>query len=430
MKKALAAGAALVSLAGSAHAVGFEKDGVSIDLYGVLDAGYGYLEHSYGGNSDFPSTVNPYSLNSSSSSFSGVYSGGVSMSRWGVKGGLDLGSGRRAFFTLESALDVVSGQTVNAARSVNENVGKLNTANGASSINGQLFSRGAYLGVSDPVAGSLSLGRTTNFSLDQASVYDPIQDALLFSPLGFSGGIGGGLGATENARLDNSIKYQGKFAGVDVGLQYKHGGGEDAQSAGRAYVGMLGYVMGPASVQATYMKTENSVVWGTGYSNVVAPSSNVTIENTNGFMVSGLYHVTDDATAKIGYEYTRATAPSNPNLTSIQSYYGINLLKPGTNASGVGATRVFWIGGDYKVTSALDVGVGYYNVDNYNDPEAGKQYRANIGSLLVDYTFNKSFDTYFGLESLNFSGPGLVKQAPVDAYSSNTMIGAGMRVKF
>jgi hypothetical protein len=183
---------------------------------------------------------------------------------------------------------------------------------------------------------------------------------------------------------------------------------------------MLGYVMGPASVQATYMKTENSVVWGTGYSNVVAPSSNVTIENTNGFMVSGLYHVTDDATAKIGYEYTRATAPSNPNLTSIQSYYGINLLKPGTNASGVGATRVFWIGGDYKVTSALDVGVGYYNVDNYNDPEAGKQYRANIGSLLVDYTFNKSFDTYFGLESLNFSGPGLVKQAPVDAYSSTT----------
>jgi len=429
MKKIFAA-ATVIGLASSAHAIGVEKDGLSIDLYGILDAGYGHLEHSYGGNSDFVSTVNPYSLNSSPTAFSGVYSGGVSMSRWGIKGAANLGDGRKAFFTFESAVDVASGQLGNMARSVADNVSSLKTANGASSINGQLFSRAAYVGVSDPQAGSLSIGRTTNFSLDQSSVYDPVQDALLFSPIGFSGGIGGGLGATENARLDNSVKYQVSLAGVDFGLQYKHGGGEDAQTAGTAYVGMLGYTLGPASVEATYMKTDNSVVWGTGYSNVVAPASSLTIENTTGFMASGLYHLTKEATAKIGYEFTRAMAPSNPNLTGIESYYGIAMQSPAANATGSTDTRVFWIGGDYKFTPALDLATGYYNVNNYNAPEAGKQYRANIGSLLVDYTVNKSFDAYAGMMLLHYGGPGLVKKAPVDAYANNSMLGAGLRLKF
>lgn len=430
MKKSLAAIGLLVSLAGSAHAIGLSQNGFTIDLYGVLDAGFGYLDHSYAGSSEFVSTVNPYNLNSSRNSFTGVYSGGISMSRWGLRGSADLGAGRKASFDLESALNLASARLGDASQSVANNVSALRTANGASAIDGQMFSRAAWIGVSDPVYGSLQLGRTTNFSLDQAGRYDPVQNALLFSPLGFSGSIGGGLGATENTRLDNSVKYQGSTRGLDYGLQYKHGSGADAQTAGTAYVGMLGYTMGPLSIQGTYSKTINSVVWGTGYSNVVAPTSSLTIENTSGFMLSGLYRVTPAATAKLGYEYTKATAPGNPDLTGIETYYGQTMQQPATNATGKSATSLFWFGGDVRLTDAFDLAAAYYNVDSYNDPEAGKQYRASVGSLLADYTVNQYFDTYAGVMLLHYAGPGLDKKAPVDAFANNGMYGVGLRLKF
>jgi GBP family porin len=430
MTKTLLAIAALAALAQPAHAAGFVTDGFSLDLYGIIDAGYGHLEHSYAGSSSSFSTVNPYNLNSSHASFDGVFSGGMSMSRWGIKGAAELGQGRKAGFVLESALNAASGQTGNASTSIADNVTELRTANSASALNGQLFSRGAYVYVSDPTYGSLQLGRTTNFSLDQTGQYDPVQAAMLFSPLGYSGGIGGGLGATENTRLDNSVKYQGKFDGVDVGVQYKHGGGADAQTAGTAYVGMLGYSIGALKVEGTYARTQNSVVWGTGYSNVVAPTSSLTIEDTSGFMLSGLYRITPQATAKFGYEYTKVTAPTNTNLTDIQTYYGMTMADLATNASGKTATSTAWFGGDYKVTEALDVSAGYYDVNTTTDPEAGKQYRTNVGSLLVDYTVNRYFDTYAGAMFLHYSGAGLDKKAPVDAYANNAMVGAGMRFKF
>ncbi|MGA2862625.1 MAG: porin, partial [Steroidobacteraceae bacterium] len=110
MQKSLIALSALATLSSAAQAdIGLSKDGVDPELYGILDAGVGTLEHSYGPSPVFASTVNPCNLNSSPNSFSGVYSGGISMSRWGIRGEADLGLGMKAFFRLESAVDVNSG---------------------------------------------------------------------------------------------------------------------------------------------------------------------------------------------------------------------------------------------------------------------------------------------------------------------------------
>ena len=423
--------------------VEISKYGVTLGVYAVLDAGYGYLEHSYGGSSVFASTVNPYNLNSSSGSFNGIYTGGVSMSRWGVRGDVDLGSDRKGFFKLESAIDVNSGQISNNGQSVFNAINsgaRPQSANGASAINGQLFSRAAYLGISDPLFGSLEIGRTTNFSLDQVGEYDPVQAALLFSPLGFSGGIGGGLGATENTRLDNSIKYENKLSGlnydgvdlgeVNFGLQYKFATGSTDQSAGSAYVAMLGYSYGPFSLKGTYSQTFDTVAWATQYSNVVSPDKNLQIENTQGYMLSGMYKINSDATVKAGYEFSKISAPSNTNLTNIVSYYGITLPNHAVNASPDQLYENFWIGGDYKFTKEFDLGVGYYHINTYNEPDAAKDYIANAYSVLADYTFNKYFDTYAAIMILKYNGEGLVKKAPTDAYSSNAMCGTGIRFKF
>lgn len=447
-QKSLAVGVAAILLTVPQLALAdleISKFGATLGVYAVLDAGYGFLEHSYGGSSVFASTVNPYNLNSSSSSFNGIYTGGISMSRWGVKGDMDLGNDRKAFFKLESAINVTSGQLSNNGQSIfnaiNNNGGKRpQSANGASAINGQLFSRAAYGGLSDPLFGSLEIGRTTNFSLDQVSEYDPVQAALLFSPLGFSGGIGGGLGATENTRLDNSLKYENKLSGlkygdldlgeVDFGLQYKFPTGSSDQSAGSAYVAMLGYSYGPFSIKGTYSQTFNTVAWATQYSNVVSPDANLQIENTQGYMLSAKYKINQDATVKTGFEFSKISAPSNTNLTNIVSYYGITLPDHAVNASPDQLFEVFWIGGDYKFTEKFDLGAGFYHIDTYNKPDAGKAYIANAYSVLADYTFNKYLDTYTAVMFTKYTGEGLDKKAPIDAYSSNVMFGTGIRLKF
>ena len=431
MKKSQIALSILATFSAFAQAdIGFSKDGVNVELYGILDVGVGTLEHSYSGSSVYTSTVNPYNLNSSPNSFNGVYSGGVSMSRIGIKGDADLGSEMKAFFKLESAIDVNSGEKSNNGQSLYNDLNGLKSANGASSIDGQTFSRAAYVGLSHMDFGSIEIGRTTNLSLDQVVQYDPVQAALLFSPLGFSGGIGGGLGATENTRFDDSLKYENKIDHVDLGLQYKFAGAKNDQSAGSAYVGMLGYSDGPVSVKGTYSKTTNTVAWATQYSNVVAPDSNLQIEDTAGYMLSGLYKLNADATVKTGYEYLTIYAPTDMHLTGIENYYGLTLPDPAQNMAGKQHFGTFWIGGDYKLTQAFDVGVGYYNINTDNAPEVCKEYRSDAYSLLADYSLSKNIDTYVGAMLMKYSGVGLDKKTPALAYSSNAMYGVGLRLKF
>lgn len=410
-------------------AVVFEQDKAKVELYGILDAGVAYLEHSWAGSDVFASTVNPYNLNASPNSFTGVYTGGISMSRVGLRGEWEFGTGQKVFFRLETAINVTTGVLSNNGQSIYNNINRLQTANAASAIDGQWDSRAAYLGFSDPAWGSLQVGRTTNLSLDQVVEYDPVQAALLYSPLGFSGGIGGGLGATENTRFDNSIKYENKFSGINLGLQYKLAGDKNSQAAGYGWVAMLGYETGALSFKGTYSRTTNSVAWPVQYSNVVKPSANLQIEDTKGYMLTGMYKVAA-ASVKIGYEYLKILPPSNPNLTSIQDYFGIIVPKPAVNATGEQRYGVFWVGGDYKFTPEFDLGVGYYNINTYNKPQIGRNYLASAYSLLADYNFTKNFDAYIGVMVMHYSGVGLLKQEPTIAFSGNGLYGVGLRYKF
>jgi predicted porin len=413
---------------GARAATVFEKDNAQIELYGILDVGLGHLEHSYSASDVLASTVNSYNLNSSPHSFTGLYSGGVSMSRVGIQGAAANDAGEKVFFRLESAINVTTGVLSNNGQAIYNNINYLRTANSASAINGQLFSRAAYVGVSDPRWGSLEAGRTLNFSLDQVVAYDPVQAALLYSPIGYSGGIGGGLGATENTRLDGSVRYENKVGGLTFGAQYKFKGDRNSQSAGYGWVAMLGYSIGGFSVEATGSEMTNTVTWPVQYSNVVPPDPNVQVENTKGYMVTARYKA-GPATVKIGYESVSVSAPSDPTL-SIQWYYGLMLPKPSVNATGQQYLSLYWVGGDYRFTPAFDLAAGFYNIDTYNSPEVGKAYWASAYSLLADYSFSRSFDTYVGIMAMEFSGVGLTKHAPINAFSSNAMYGVGLRFRF
>ncbi len=419
--------AALGSTARAATVI--DKDGFTLDLYGIIDVGFGYLKHSYPASDVLASTVNSYNLNGSPNSFTGLYNGGLSMTRVGIQGGADLGSGRRAFFKLESAINTTYGTLANNGQAVYNNINGLRSANSASALNGQAFARASYLGFSDPVWGQLEAGRTVNLALDQVAEYDPIQASLLYSPLGYSGGIGGGLGATENTRMNNSLRYENKVAGLSFGAQYKFAGDKGSANAGNGWVGMVAYAQGPVSFKATFSQTYNTVSYPVQYSNVVAPDPNVQVENTKGFMVSGLWKITEAATLKAGYQNLDVYRPSNPNLV-VQDYYGLMMPKPSVNAAGEQHFSLGWIGGDYRFGNAFTLMLGYWDIDTYNHPETGKAYLGQFFTVVGDYRFNKHFDAYAGTMIGSYSGAGLTKHAPNDAYASNGLYGVGIRLRF
>ena len=140
---------------------------------------------------------------------------------------------------------------------------------------------------------------------------------------------------------------------------------------------------------------------------MVAPDSNLQIEDTTGYMLSALYKIADGATVKAGWEYLTITAPSNLNLTNIVDYYGLILPNPAANASVKQNFGVAWVGGDYRFTRAFDLGIGYYNINTDNSPEVGKEYRAEAYSVLADYNLSRSFDTYVGAMLMSYNGVGL-----------------------
>lgn len=218
MKKSLIAAALIGSAAGIAHA----DDNSSLQLYGILDVAVGTVEHSAGGSATFPATVNPVSKVSTkfNDSVTGMFNGGISDSRWGIRGTEDLGGGMSAFFDLESGINVPTGSLNNAAGSL---AGSNNTVGVASALNGQLFNRGAYVGIRDDRYGAVSFGRTTTLGYDTIVNYDPLHSAQLFSPLGFSGSYSAG-GITEGSRTDNNIKYVNRTGPINYGVSYSLGG--------------------------------------------------------------------------------------------------------------------------------------------------------------------------------------------------------------
>ena len=158
-------------------------------------------------------------------------SGAASMSRYGIKGSESFHNGLTGFFVLEGAMNTASGQIANNGQSVLNNANRLSTISSASAINGQAFSRAAYVGVSAPRYGSIEVGRTVAFSTEQTAEFDPLHASGLYSPLGYSGAIGGGLGITENARLDNSVKYENKIGHFSFGVQYKFNQTDSSEAA-------------------------------------------------------------------------------------------------------------------------------------------------------------------------------------------------------
>ena len=439
-------------------------DGETLSLYGVFDAAVGNIQHSVAESPNFPFSVNPYSAVKTSTantgSVSGLFNGGISDSRLGLKGSEDLGDGMKAFFDVETGFDLPSGQT-------NSGVAMLangsNEAGANTSLNGQLFNRQAYAGISDATYGSIQGGLNYNPIADVLSKYDPVQYANLFSPLGFSGTVGGGGGISENTRVADSLKYFNKFGAVNVSVLLKMSGMPNSSSGGGAV--NVGYEDGGFGIQAVYEQfqdvlrtaaggggldtggTGGTVGTATGIGTIAAENF-----NTSAFLVSAKYKM-GDATVKAGYEHQVLKASSDQAATNQMLYGYVAAVTSSTGADL--PVNVYYVGGDYNFTPTTNLAVGFYTI---SQPEvaattgtatgttANSQASANSNyvSLLLDHNFSKRTDAYLGAMLSMYSGnnfdgayagaPGTggIGKIPGGApyYNSNLITAAGLRIKF
>ena len=120
-----------------------------------------------------------------------------------------IGAGWSLIGVVEAGFNPYSGMLINGPRSrADNNVNALanQTANYNSSRAGQWDNSQGFIGVSNPVYGRLTFGRTNSLSQDALSSYDPVASTA-FSPLGFSGSFAG-FGNSPTVRPNTAFTYR------------------------------------------------------------------------------------------------------------------------------------------------------------------------------------------------------------------------------
>ena len=171
----------------------------TVTMYGIADVSVRYVDGLSASNA------------ATAGSATAVSSGVNNTSRFGFRGSEDLGGGMAAIFNLESGINIDTGAQANATK---------------------FFDRASYVGLKTNW-GTVTMGRQTTVLADALSPVDPL--GVRFA--GFNPNVGvaalsahglgieyGPSGATSGAyRLDNSLKYVGKFNELTVRAMHAFG---------------------------------------------------------------------------------------------------------------------------------------------------------------------------------------------------------------
>lgn len=408
------------------------------DFYGILDVGVGHSQASYNQSAIAPGGSNPIANSAdkfANTGVTGMFNGGMSASRIGLKGSEDLGNGLKAVFKLETGVNPQSGSLMNGPGSLAQN-GGTTAANfggaqvaGDSSISGQLFNREAYVGLSSQSWGTVVFGRNNSLLLDAVSAYDPLNGSYMFSPLGYSGVFGGG-GFTQDARLDSSVKYNVGFGnGLSLGALYKFGGQQAGTSAQSATQLSLAYDNGPLGIVGGYSKNKDALSVGSGTAfNTLA----LTAADTTAWALAAKYAL-GTVTLKGGYERLTYANPSNPSADLlINNVAGYALTSTNVHAyDNEKRVNAFWGGANWDVSSQVQLSAAYYraNSNTYGAAAAQQSGHTAYTSLLADYKFSKRTDAYAGYMHTSASD-GNAAAFAAGASTSNNFYGVGMRHSF
>jgi predicted porin len=332
LNKKLLTIAVLTATASAAHAQS------SVTLYGVIDAGISYVNHSKAGTG-------------SGKLFK--YDDGVAQgSRWGLRGTEDLGGGLKAIFVLENGF---------------------NSGNGTLGQGGALFGRQAYVGLSHNQYGTVTFGRQYSFSTD-----------ILGSNYSTGGNTVAGnyayhvndIDQLTSSRINNAVKYQSaNYSGLTFGALYGFsnttsfaGAPSGATASSRAYSFGANYANGPLSIGAAYTDIRYPSVASPAFSTNIAAIQISNVQDLKTFGVGGRY-VWGPATAWLLWTRTQFNTIASPGA-SYNAYEG---------------------GVKYAFTPALSGALGY----TYTNAQTnGASYHWNQANAAVDYALSKRTDVY------------------------------------
>lgn len=427
-----------------------------ITLYGIVDIGLQYDTHGAPFSDYYPAGSADIVQKNSNNSVIGATPSNLSQSRIGLQGKEALPfMDWSAVFKVETFFNPQAGTLSDGLKSLTQNNGKVlasTNTNLDSSVAGQPFQQ-AFAGFSSPTWGSITFGRHNTVLADGVAKYDPQAVSQAFSVIGLSGTTAGG-GATQDRRLDESLKYVGRFADlVHVALQYKFpnasaqtykvAGSGEAWTAFQAAVGAdyagvsadIFYSKVRDAVSASALSVANVAGIGElGYSTSNSLSGTISDNETKGIMASYAF---GPATVSGGYEhitYMNPSVPLAPGFNDIGGYV-LAYVNNTAYAKADKILQVYWLGGKYQVTPEFTAVLSYYG---YKQNSYATGANAGCSSVVAGscsgnlngagisgiYHFTKRFDGYAGAMWTN------VSHGLANGYINTTNIDPTIGVRF
>ncbi|MGA7326904.1 MAG: porin [Rhodomicrobium sp.] len=481
--------ASVIGLTAAAHAadldLGSLKDPLpdgpltwrGITLYGAIDVGVTYQTHgaplsgALGAGLEYTLAV-PSSNNLHVKNLWSIAPDGLSSSFVGLKMEEALGFGWSAVAKIETAFLPTSGELSDGCASLARDNGLsqyAQTTKGDSSRCGQALNGPVYVGMSNAAYGTLTLGRQNSLMLDANAAYDPQRMSFAFSLLGYSGGTDG-TGDTESSRWDDSVKYVYQYGPFHAAAMYTDGGAGTSIFGG-AYGFNAGVSWRGFSIDSVYDKAKGVVastslpVGSPFCTGGVCPTNllGATISDNEAWGVMGKYSFelgggykdsgpTSRLTLYAGFENITYSDPSSAVPAGMTTIGGYILATTNNLAYRTDKTvEIYWTGASYE-TGPWRASLAYYG-EHQNDwltsskltscasaTAANKASHTFIGntigsncsgnydaaSFVVDYTYNKHFDTYAGVQYSAVNGgfeSGFLQ-------NNTTSVMTGIRLKF
>jgi predicted porin len=464
----------LLGVVGQAHAqkAGSPLTWYGITLYGTVDVGASYQSHGRPQSDEYSAGGYTFPNKASTSATSQFTHNGLSQSVLGVRGEWRVAEGWAALAKAESAINPATLTVTDNQKALVRNNGKAITSQETgtdSSLTGP-FSMALYVGVTSKTYGQLTFGRQNTPLKDNFYKYDPMSNAAGTSAFGAFGTPAGG-GSTENARLNNSIRYQLDLGNYHVDALYA---GSTSSQGGEARQLGVGGKFGGFAVDGTYADKKQAVVaaslgiagtsaisvsrlaspgTGAGYSYVAA--NTVSVDNALAGTVSdnqawGLFAKYDfgGPVAFAGYEKITYSNPSSSRTAGFESIggYTFAIINNGAYTTDK-VLNVAWLGVKYPVSPALDLlGAAYgFNQNSYtgnvcavpaatspgttiavdrNSPcNSGSQRSYSLAGV---FKYNTYLDLYLGAMASRLSGGMASGFAHTSVYNVST----GVRFRF
>lgn len=346
----------------------------SVTLYGIISVGISY------------------SSNAGGKSLTQMTSGPQQPSRWGLRGKEDLGGGLAAIFVLENGFSITSG---------------------SASQGGRLFGRQAWVGLTSPAYGTITLGRQYDEMTQQLNW---TSSAVQFATYGAH--VGDNDNIFNVLRLQNSVRYASpNVSGLSFASQYAFSNEAGAFSDNSAFSGGMSYQHGPFRFSAAMSQynrpastnTSGAIGDSYGYTSPFATSANgAEVEKQRILGVGAGY---DFGFAQATLSYTNA-------LFNYLDSTGLRL-----NNVELSVTR--W------VTPTVLVGAAYiYTFGESSEAQKPHYNQVNLG---IDYFLTKRTDLYLVGLFQRAGGSAQYAQIATTAASSTkseSQVIAGIRTKF